>query len=202
MQRIPLDRAIVLLLLPPFELGRSAKPARRARFYSTHLIFVLFPGTRQSRIKASLSLTTHSFTFFSFLTTGFFSSLTFGLALLAADPPLAFLAKGFSSSLLPSGSALTSFLTFFKLLVDARGLATAFFLASGFSSSESSSADDSSSSLSSLYFGFGLGRPAAALPLDLRGAGFLAERGVSSSERSESEAGAGFWTRRAFGYVW
>jgi hypothetical protein len=80
-------------------------------------------------------------------------------------------------------------LTFFTLLVDARGFAAAFFFANGFSSS------DSESSLSE-YFGLALARPLAAFPL--RAAGFLAERGVSSSESSESLAG--FWTR-LFGWT-
>lgn len=119
-------------------------------------------------------------TFFSRLTTGFFSSLTFAFPFAA---PFAFLASGFSSSLL-SSSSLTSFLTFLTLLVDARGFAAAFFFANGFSSS------DSDSSLSE-YFGFAFARPFVAFAL--RAAGFLAERGVSSSERSESLAGV--WTR-------
>lgn len=123
----------------------------------------------------------YSFGFRSFFTTGFFSSLTFALGLLA--DPFAFLANGFSSSLSLSGSALT----FLTLLVDARGLAAGFFLASGFSSSESSPNDDSS--LSSLRFGFAL-----VLPLDLRGAALFAASGFSSSESSESEGV--FLTRR------
>ena len=117
---------------------------------------------------------TYSLTFFSRLTTGFFSSLAVALPLAA---PFAFFAKGFSSSL-----SLSSFLTFLTLLVEARGFAAAFFFANGFSSS------DSDSSLSE-YFGFAFARPL----VDLRAAGFLAERGVSSSESSESLAG--FWTR-------
>jgi len=114
-------------------------------------------------------------TFFSRLTTGFFSSLTFALPFAA---PLAFFARGFSSSL----SLSSSFLTFLTLLVEARGFAAAFFFANGFSSS------DSESSLSE-YFGLAFARPL----VDWRAAGFFAERGVSSSERSESLAG--FWTR-------
>jgi len=121
---------------------------------------------------------TYSLTFFSRLTAGFFSSLTFALPLAA---PFAFLAKGFSSSLSLSGSALTFFVL---LLAEARGFAAAFFFANGFSSS------DSESSLSE-YFGLAFVRPFVALPL--RATGFLAERGVSSSESSESLAG--FWTR-------
>jgi len=113
---------------------------------------------------------TYSLTFFSRLTTGFFSSLAVALPLAA---PFDFFAKGFSSSL-----SLSSFLTFLTLLVEARGFATAFFFANGFSSS------DSDSSLSE-YFGLAFARPL----VDLRAAGFLAERGVSSSESSESLAG-------------
>jgi hypothetical protein len=82
------------------------------------------------------------------------------------------------------------------LLVEARGFGfeAAFFLANGFSSSELSSS--SSSSSLSLYdgFGFALAFPFVA-PFDLRGAGFLADRGISSSESSESGV-VGFWTRR------
>lgn len=129
---------------------------------------------------------THSFNFASFFTTGFFSSLTFVLPLAAA--PFDFLASGLSSSL----SLLCSFFTFFALLVDALGLAAAFFFASGFSSS------DDSSSLSSLYWGLGLARTLVlVLPFDLRDArGFLADKGVSSSDNSEPEGVEGFWTRR------
>lgn len=129
---------------------------------------------------------THSFSFASFLTTGFFSSLTFVLPLAAA--PFVFFASGLSSSL----SLLSSFFTFFALLVDALALAAAFFFANGFSSS------DDSSSLSSLYFGLAFERaPALVLPFDLRDArGFLADNGVSSSDNSEPEGVDGFWTRR------
>lgn len=129
---------------------------------------------------------TDSFGFFSFFTTGFFSSFTFVFPLAAA--PFVFFASGLSSSL----SLLSSFFTFFVVLVDALGLAgAAFFFASGLSSS-----DDSSLSLSSLYFGLAFGR-ALELPLGLRAAkGFLAERGVSSSDNSEPDGVEGFWTRR------
>jgi hypothetical protein len=127
---------------------------------------------------------THSLTFFSRLTTGF-SSLTFPFPFPAAA--FVFFASGFSSSLLAC-SSLTSFFTFLTLLVEALGLAAAFFFANGFSSSELSLLS------LSLYVVFGFARPFAA-PFDLRGAGFLAERGTSSSERSESDA-AGLGARR------
>lgn len=129
----------------------------------------------------------YNFVFTSFFTTGFFSSLTFAFPLAAA--PFAFFANGLSSSL----SLLSSFLTFLALLVDALGFAGAafFFFANGFSSS-----DDSSSSLSSLYCGLALERP-ADVPFDFRAAGgFLADKGVSSSDISDPEGVEGFWTRR------